>query len=72
MVAYALVEAHRSYLALAEESSLDWRAYHSRVQMLARSRGAPDAEEARLLREGQRIEIWRKVGERNMLAYVER
>jgi hypothetical protein len=72
MAAYALVETHRSYLALAEESSLDWRAYHSRVQVLVRGRGAPDAEEARLLREGQRIEIWRKVGEPNMVAYVER
>jgi len=72
MVAYALVETQCSYLALAEESSLDWRAYHSRVQVLVRGRGAPDAEEARLLREGQRIEIWRKVGEPNMVAYVER
>src|SRR5204863_775859 len=30
------------------------------------------AEEARLLREGQRLQIWREVGEPNMIAYVQR
>jgi len=71
MLAYALVESF-AYMPLAETSPHEWRALHSRLQVLAKNRGAADAEEAKLLREAERLRIWREVGEPGMLAYVER
>src|SRR5260221_13645868 len=71
MLAYALVESF-AYMPLAETSPHDWRALHSRLQVLAKNRGAADAEEAKLLREAERLRVWREVGEPGMLAYVER
>lgn len=69
MLAYTLVDLRESFLPLAETAPVDWRA---RVRTLVISRGASDAEEARLLREGERIGIWRHLGEPNMRAYVQR
>jgi hypothetical protein len=72
MVAYALVQTHRAFLSLAEPTHVEWRALHSELGSIARSRGEPDAREARLLRDAERIKIWRELGEPSMLAYIER
>jgi hypothetical protein len=72
MLAYVLPVESLAYMPLAETSPHEWRALHSRLQVLARNRGAADAEEAKLLREAERLRIWREVGEPGMLAYVER
>jgi hypothetical protein len=45
---------------------------HARLQASGRRRGELDAQDARDLREAERLRIWREVGEPNMLAYVER
>lgn len=58
------------YLSLAEAPK--WEAVHARFQSLRLRRCSDDAEEARCIREGEFVQIWRQVGERNMAAYLER
>ena len=50
----------------------DWQLVDRTLQSLARQRAALDAEEARWLREAERIQIWRRVGCSSLLEYMER
>ena len=50
---------------------MDWRALDHRLRSLARRRASLDAEEARWLRDAERICIWRELGHATMLAYME-
>ena len=50
----------------------DWREVDGQLRSLAVRRAALDAEEARLLREAERLQIWREVGMVSALDYLER
>ncbi len=53
-------------------SNLDWREVDRALRRIALRRGALDAEEARWLREAERLQIWRQLGMVNALDYLER
>lgn len=60
------------YLPLAEQVAAPWFEMHTRLQTIVRNKGASDAEELRLLCALEKEEVWLKVGEPGMVAYVER
>lgn len=49
----------------------DWKFVDAQLRSLARDRAVRDAHEAKWLREGDRLRIWREVGQPSMLAYLE-
>jgi hypothetical protein len=49
-----------------------WREVDRRLRGIAKQRAALDAEEARWLREAERVQIWRPLGMVNMMDYMER
>src|SRR5690349_7682730 len=51
---------------------LDWKAVDGALRSIRRRRAALDAEEARWLREAERLEIWRPLGMVSVLDYMER
>jgi len=51
---------------------IDWREVDGQLRSLAVRRAALDAEEARLLREAERLQIWRPLGMVSVLDYMER
>nr|HEX4315951.1 HNH endonuclease [Kofleriaceae bacterium] len=50
----------------------DWRAVHDELVAIAAKRGSLDAEEARWLREAERVEVWKRFGTVGALDYMER
>src|SRR3954469_935713 len=56
----------------ARRSSGDWRDLDRKLRGIARRRAALDAEEAELLREAERIEIWHELGYVSIEDYLER
>src|ERR1051325_1592076 len=40
----------------------EWHSLHQRLRSIAQRRAALDAEEARCLRDAERIELWRRLG----------
>jgi hypothetical protein len=50
----------------------DWRAVHRALRAIRHSRAALDAEEMRLLREAEALQIWRPLGMVSALDYLER
>jgi 5-methylcytosine-specific restriction endonuclease McrA len=50
----------------------DWRQIDRRLRGFARARAALDAEEARWIREAERVQIWRPLGMVSMVDYLER
>ena len=53
-------------------ASADWRAVDRALRTIARRRGELDADEARWLREAERLQIWRPLGMVSALDYCER
>src|SRR5438105_12513824 len=53
-------------------SDRDWREVDRELRGIAKRRAALDAEEARWLREAQRLRIWREVGCGSLAEYMER
>ena len=51
---------------------IDWREVDGQLRSLAVRRAALDAQEARLLREAERLQIWRPLGMVSALDYMER
>src|SRR6478672_10826977 len=49
-----------------------WKVVHGALVSIARKRRALDADEARWLREAERVQIWRELGMVNALDYMER
>ncbi|MDB4952860.1 MAG: endonuclease [Myxococcales bacterium] len=54
------------------ESHGEWRDIDRKLRVIARKRSALDAVEASLLREADRVEIWRELGCVSLLDYMER
>ncbi|CAN5902408.1 hypothetical protein BH11MYX2_BH11MYX2_29540 [soil metagenome] len=50
----------------------EWRFVHEQLLSIAQRRGALDAEEARWLREAERLQIWKPFAMVNMVDYLER
>src|SRR6476619_2619916 len=50
----------------------DWREVDEKLRSIAARRSALDAEEARWLREAERLQIWRPLGMVSALDYMER
>jgi hypothetical protein len=50
----------------------DWREVDRRLRGIAKRRGVLDADEAKWLREAERVQIWRPLGMVNMTDYMER
>ena len=50
----------------------EWREVHARLRSNARQRAALDANEAFLLREAERLQIWKPLGMVSILDYMER
>ena len=69
---YAIANDTSFYLPLAETIAPRWLTMHARLQSIVRGKGATDAEELRLLCALEKDEVWLKVGEPGMVAYVER
>ena len=55
-----------------DATRLDWRAVDRALRDIARRRSKLDAEEARWLREAERLQIWRPLGMVSALDYLER
>jgi hypothetical protein len=55
-----------------QSDRLDWKAVDRALRSIRRRRAALDAEEARWMREAERLEIWRPLGMVSMLDYLER
>ncbi len=55
----------------AHSTSHDWQFVHRQLQTLAHRRAVLDGEEARWLREAERIQIWCELGHPTMLSYME-
>jgi hypothetical protein len=55
-----------------QSDQLDWKAIDRALRSIRRRRAALDAEEARWMREAERLEIWRPLGMVSMLDYLER
>jgi hypothetical protein len=51
---------------------IDWREVDQKLRTIAAHRAALDAEEARWLREAERLQIWRPLGMVSALDYMER
>jgi hypothetical protein len=51
---------------------IDWREVDEKLRTIAAHRAALDAEEARWLREAERLQIWRPLGMVSALDYMER
>jgi len=49
-----------------------WKQIHQTLRRIAKRRAALDAEEARWLREAERVQIWRPLGMVSMIDYLER
>ncbi len=58
--------------AQSENGELDWQAVDRALRGIARRRATLDADEARWLREAERLEIWRPLGMVSALDYLER
>ena len=56
----------------AFEADLEWREVHEQLVGIARRRAALDAEEAKWLREANRLQLWRELGCVSLLDYMER
>jgi hypothetical protein len=54
------------------DTGLDWKAVDRALRSIRKRRSALDAEEARWLREAERLQIWRPLGMVSMLDYLER
>ena len=50
----------------------EWHAVHQRLRSIARRRAELDAEQARCLRDAERIQLWRQLGYVHMGEYLER
>ena len=55
-----------------QNAGLDWKAVDRALRSIRQRRAALDAEEARWLREAERLRIWRPLGMVSMLDYLER
>ena len=55
-----------------DDAGLAWRAVDQALRDIARRRAKLDAEEARWLREAERLQIWRPLGMVSVLDYLER
>src|SRR3954466_1988033 len=55
-----------------ESADGGWRALDQKLRGIAKRRAALDAEEAALLREAERIEIWHELGYVSIADYLER
>ena len=62
----------RETLAHSGDGDLDWRTVDGALRGIARRRATLDADEARWLREAERLEIWRPLGMVSALDYLER
>ena len=51
---------------------MDWKVVDQNLRSLAQRRAVLDAEEARWLREAERLQIWRPLGMVSALDYCER
>src|SRR5262252_1012724 len=58
--------------AARAESRVDWKRVDRELRAIARKRAALDADEARWLREAERLQIWRPLGMVSALDYMER
>jgi hypothetical protein len=58
--------------AARANSRVDWRRVDRELRAIASKRAALDAEEARWLREAERLQIWRPLGMVSALDYLER
>jgi hypothetical protein len=58
--------------AARASSRVDWRRVDRELRAIAKKRAALDAEEARWLREAERMQIWRRLGMVSALDYMER
>src|SRR5947207_1161721 len=56
---------------LAHTTDYDWRFVHEQICTSARNRAELDAGEARWFREGERLRIWKELGQPSMVAYLE-
>ena len=65
-----MLEAGDQVAALPHE--LDWKTVDRELRTIARRRAQLDAEEARWLREAERVQIWRQLGMVSALDYMER
>jgi hypothetical protein len=54
------------------EAGVEWRDVDRALRGIAKQRGALDADEARWLREAERLKIWRELGMVSALDYMER
>jgi Domain of unknown function (DUF222)/RuvA, C-terminal domain/HNH endonuclease len=54
------------------DSRVDWKRVDRELRAIAKKRAALDAEEARWLREAERVQIWRPLGMVSALDYLER
>src|SRR2546423_1694304 len=60
------------YEWIEDRQSAEWRTIHAQLTGVARRRGELDAEEARLLLDAERVQIWRELGQVSLLDYRER
>jgi uncharacterized protein DUF222/Holliday junction resolvase RuvA-like protein/HNH endonuclease len=58
--------------AARANSRVDWKRVDRELRAIAKKRAALDAEEARWLREAERLQIWRPLGMVSALDYLER
>jgi hypothetical protein len=58
--------------AARADSRVDWKRVDRELRAIAKKRAALDAEEARWLREAERLQIWRPLGMVSPLDYMER
>jgi hypothetical protein len=58
--------------AVPADSRLDWKRVDCELRAIATKRAALDAEEARWLREAERLQIWRPLGMVSAFDYLER
>src|SRR5580765_8902296 len=58
--------------AVRADSRVDWRRVDRELRAIATKRAALDAEEARWLREAERLQIWRPLGMVSAFDYLER
>src|SRR3954468_14284311 len=65
-------EEYGSWKGEAEAPDGGWRDLDRKLRGIARRRAALDAEEAVLLREAERIEIWHELGYVSIEDYLER
>ncbi len=61
-----------SFRPAAAAEQAEWRDVHARLHINARQRAALDANEAFLLREAERLQIWKPLGMVSIFDYMER